>query len=441
MLWLPSRLRGCIDTVMLVGVGAWLAYGSWDLAVAHQTEAIILGSLLAASFVLHAASLAAGLLFGGAWREFPEGLSWSFVQKLEVAVALFHAACLSHYSRLIGRAASTPVWCVMYFSGVQFALISSLCDANHCLAVRELILIHHSAVFAYEVMTTPGWSDPERGGKYRCVEYVFAAFMEMFLTHFVAYFSSLTKGEATRLRDMQVHAAATLQRDVTLNLVTNYLPPSVLLHVQERAAIGNAADIIAWKFTPGCVLQSDIVGFTALGSRISPEQLCRYGRLSLAGKRRLLRALHVARSFCRGRETKEICVIATQLRCQELITLCMPPLRSFLHDLFTHFDELVARFKVNKIETVGDAYIAAAGCVVGECGTLEANARALACLALEMQTHCATLAAPDGSSVVMRIGLHCGPLVGGVVGGSMLRYHLFGSPMDGVTQARYTVEP
>ena len=83
-----------------------------------------------------------------------------------------------------------------------------------------------------------------------------------------------------------------------------------------------------------------------------------------------------------------------------------------------------------------DAYIAAAGCVAGDSGTLEENAQTLTCLALEMQKLCATLTAPDGSPVVMRIGLHCGPLVGGVVGGSMLRYHLFGSPMDAVTQVR-----
>ena len=83
-----------------------------------------------------------------------------------------------------------------------------------------------------------------------------------------------------------------------------------------------------------------------------------------------------------------------------------------------------------------DAYIAAAGCVAGEGGTLEENAHALTCLALEMQKLCATLQAPDGTQVVMRIGLHCGPLVGGVVGGSMLRYHLFGPAMDAVTQAR-----
>ena len=83
-----------------------------------------------------------------------------------------------------------------------------------------------------------------------------------------------------------------------------------------------------------------------------------------------------------------------------------------------------------------DAFIASTGCVPGDSATLQENALALARLAVEMQRLCATLTAPDGSPVVMRIGLHCGPVVGGVVGGNMIRYHLFGSTMDAVSQVR-----
>ena len=81
-----------------------------------------------------------------------------------------------------------------------------------------------------------------------------------------------------------------------------------------------------------------------------------------------------------------------------------------------------------------DAFIASTGCIPGEHSTLQENALSLACMALEMQKLCATLRAPDGSPVVMRIGLHCGPVVGGIVGGNMIRYHLFGSTLDAVTQ-------
>ena len=40
----------------------------------------------------------------------------------------------------------------------------------------------------------------------------------------------------------------------------------------------------------------------------------------------------------------------------------------------------------------------------------------------------------DGGALSMRIGLHAGATVGGVVGKKMLRYHLFGPPLEGVTR-------
>ena len=53
---------------------AWLAYGSWERAVAHTTEAAIMGALLALIFFSSVASLCAGLRFGRAWRELPRGV-------------------------------------------------------------------------------------------------------------------------------------------------------------------------------------------------------------------------------------------------------------------------------------------------------------------------------------------------------------------------------
>ena len=267
MLWFPSRGRGVAEPLAALAVGAWLAYGSWEKAVAHQTAAICMASFLIFSFLLHAASLAMGLAFGGPWRTFPEGLSWPVVQKLEMLGPFLHSAILSHWSRLIGRSGSVPAWAFVFLTCLRNSVSSSICDPGHVLLLRLPILAHHCAVFAYSIMTTPG------AGPHSWVEQAFVAFQI-----FVVFLASLVPGkkaEAVRLRDLQVHAQATLQRDVTLALVTNFFPPAVLRHVRERAAAGDASDIIAWKFDPGCVLQSDIVGFTSLGSRITPEQLCR----------------------------------------------------------------------------------------------------------------------------------------------------------------------
>ena len=62
--------------------------------------------------------------------------------------------------------------------------------------------------------------------------------------------------------------------------------------------------------------------------------------------------------------------------------------------------------------------------MAGDARPLAENAARLAHFALEMQRVCEKATAPDGSPVVMRIGLHCGPVVGGIVGGNMLRYQL-----------------
>ena len=86
--------------------------------------------------------------------------------------------------------------------------------------------------------------------------------------------------------------------------------------------------------------------------------------------------------------------------------------------------------------TARDAFIASTGCIPGENRTLQENALNLARMAQAMQKLCVTLTAPDGSPVLMRVGLHCGPIVGGIVGGNMIRYHLFGSTLDAVAQVR-----
>ena len=51
----------------------------------------------------------------------------------------------------------------------------------------------------------------------------------------------------------------------------------------------------------------------------------------------------------------------------------------------------------------GDAFIACTGCIAGGATTHHENAVALARMAVEMQRLCATLAAPDGSAVIMRV--------------------------------------
>src|SRR5918998_1888143 len=97
---------------------------------------------------------------------------------------------------------------------------------------------------------------------------------------------------------------------------------------------------------------------------------------------------------------------------------------AFLDRLFTSFDELVDRYDVEKIKTIGDCYMVAAGVPRQRPG----HAHALAGPALEMR-ECAKDCLPDrdGHDLRLRIGISSGPVVAGVIGRRRFLYDLWGT--------------
>ena len=95
-----------------------------------------------------------------------------------------------------------------------------------------------------------------------------------------------------------------------------------------------------------------------------------------------------------------------------------------LDRLFTAFDELVDRYEVEKIKTIGDCYMAAAGVPRPR----PDHAHALAGLALEMRDRART-SLPE-SDVRLRIGLSSGPVVAGVIGRRRFLYDLWGDTVN-----------
>jgi len=93
-----------------------------------------------------------------------------------------------------------------------------------------------------------------------------------------------------------------------------------------------------------------------------------------------------------------------------------------LNGLFSAFDAACAALGVEKIKTIGDAYLAAAGLP----GTNPDHLGAAADLALAM--HAAGAAA--GPPWQVRIGLHAGPVVAGVIGTSKFVYDLWGDAVN-----------
>src|ERR671916_228129 len=98
-----------------------------------------------------------------------------------------------------------------------------------------------------------------------------------------------------------------------------------------------------------------------------------------------------------------------------------------LDRLFTSFDELVDRYDVEKIKTIGDCYMVAAGVPRQR----PDHAHTLAGLALELR-ECAQNCLPEGAGhdLRLRIGISSGPVVAGVIGRRRFLYDLWGDTVN-----------
>ncbi|MGZ4142340.1 MAG: adenylate/guanylate cyclase domain-containing protein [Actinomycetota bacterium] len=150
-------------------------------------------------------------------------------------------------------------------------------------------------------------------------------------------------------------------------LLLNVLPPSIASRLKA------SPQVIADAFPDVTVLFADIVNFTPLASRLPPEELVR-----------------------------------------------------LLDGLFTDFDELAERYGLEKIKTIGDAYMVAGGLPVER----PDHAQAVAEMALGMNAAVANRGAVMGSEFALRIGIDTGPVVAGVIGRKKFIYDLWGDTVN-----------
>jgi class 3 adenylate cyclase/HAMP domain-containing protein len=97
-----------------------------------------------------------------------------------------------------------------------------------------------------------------------------------------------------------------------------------------------------------------------------------------------------------------------------------------LNRLFTRFDHAAERNGVEKIKTIGDAYMAVAGLPT----PFPDHARRLVDLALDMLDEVQSFNREFGVSLALRIGVNSGPVVAGVIGSSKFIYDLWGDTVN-----------
>ncbi|QQE64985.1 hypothetical protein GFS31_16700 [Leptolyngbya sp. BL0902] len=97
-----------------------------------------------------------------------------------------------------------------------------------------------------------------------------------------------------------------------------------------------------------------------------------------------------------------------------------------LNRIFSRFDELAAGHGLEKIKTIGDAYMVAAGVPASRAD----HAHAIAQMALDMQATIGDFRRPDGQPFQLRIGINSGSLVAGVIGIRKFIYDLWGDTVN-----------
>jgi adenylate cyclase len=115
----------------------------------------------------------------------------------------------------------------------------------------------------------------------------------------------------------------------------------------------------------------------------------------------------------------------------------MPPkfMVTMLNEVFSHFDQLAEKHRIEKIKTIGDAYMVAGGLDVhhrydGDHQPHRDYTHAVCNLALDMREYMATLSGTRLSRLQIHVGIGTGPVVAGVIGMKKFIYDLWGDTVN-----------
>jgi class 3 adenylate cyclase len=180
-----------------------------------------------------------------------------------------------------------------------------------------------------------------------------------------------------QLRQLQQHTDHVKQlKEIQWQLLVDLVPREIARQLIVNR--GSSHDVIAEKYNDVTILFTDMKNFTAFSSKLDPADLA-----------------------------------------------------TFLNTMFSSFDEILERFGLHKVEIIGDAYFVVSGAPATDAikgRSAEEHAAFAAEGALAMVAVLPQIC--EDPNVSIRVGLHSGSVVGGVVGRKDPRFHLFGTNVE-----------
>ncbi len=195
------------------------------------------------------------------------------------------------------------------------------------------------------------------------------------LTEVLARVHNMLEVRLLHLETRKLYDQVVAEQKVSERLLLNVLPPSIAERLKGRpeVMIDGFTEVIADSFKEVTVLFADIVGFTEFSEGVSAEVLV-----------------------------------------------------GVLNDIFTRFDDIADNRGLEKIKTVGDTYMAAAGLPI----PVADHAIRAAYMALDMLDAIERFNQCSGRELKMRIGIDSGPVVAGIIGKHKFFYDLWGDVVN-----------
>lgn len=157
------------------------------------------------------------------------------------------------------------------------------------------------------------------------------------------------------------------EQNLSQSLLRNVLPESIIERLKKEPGI------IVNRYDDVTILFADIVGFARLSQRVEPERLV-----------------------------------------------------EILNEFFVQMDNLAEKYGLEKIKTIGDAYMVVGGLPL----VTERHTEAVADMALELLEVVNNFKPVGSTKIAVRIGMNCGPVVAGVIGKRKFSYDLWGDAVN-----------